>query len=46
MMVMVSESKRWLMDTMMPKVMQAEMTSLTLAFIMFANSATVTNSVS
>ena len=45
MMVMVSESKRWLMDTMMPNVMHAEMISLTPQFIIVANSATVTNSV-
>ena len=45
MMVMVSESKRWLIDTMMPNVMHAEMISLTPQSIIVANSATVTNSV-
>ena len=44
-MVMVSESKRWLIDTMMPSVMHAEMMSLTPRSIIVANSATVTNSV-
>ncbi len=43
--VMVSESRRWLMDTMMPNVMHAEITSFTFRSIMVANSATVTNSV-
>ena len=44
-MVMVSESKRWLIDTMMPSVIHAEMMSLTPRSIIVANSATVTNSV-
>ena len=44
--LIVSASKRWLIDTKSPSDIQAEITSVTLIFIMVANSATVTNSVS
>ena len=43
---MVSASRRWLMDTMMPTLMQVPMTCVTGTFIMFASSLAVTNSVS
>ena len=45
MMPMVSLSRRWLMETIMPKDMQAEMISLTETSIMVASSDAVTNSV-
>ena len=43
---MVSASRRWLMETNKPKLMQADIISVTGVLIMVANSATVTNSVS
>ena len=40
-----SASRRWLIDTMSPRFMQAEMTSMGETFIIVASSLTVTNSV-
>ena len=44
--LMVSASRRWLMDTMIPTLIQVPITWLTDTFIMLASSLTVTNSVS
>ena len=43
---MVSASKRWLMLTMIPTLIQVPMTLTTGTFIIVASSLTVTNSVS
>ncbi len=43
---MVSASRRWLIDTMMPMLIHVPMTWLTPTFIIVASSLTVTNSVS
>ncbi len=45
-MLMVSASRRWLMDAMMPILISVEMTCVTEMFIIVASSDTVTNSVS
>ena len=45
-MLMVSASRRWLMLTMMPMLMQVPIMLVTGTFIMVANSLAVTNSVS
>ena len=44
--LIVSASRRWLMETMMPTLMQVPMTCATPTFIMLASSLAVTNSVS
>ena len=43
---MVSASRRWLIDTMMPTLISVPITWLTDTFIIVASSDTVTNSVS